>query len=94
VPPGRLRGRVAFRLRQAVAEENHTIQPFDQDRWAATYAAYDTQSALDVFRALRGWNVKFITAQPAEVFEKAGQSPGARGDDIPPRSWRLWRGTI
>ena len=59
-----------FRMRQAVAEEHHTIQPFDQDRWAAAYAAYDTKAALDVFRSLRDWNVKFVAAQPAEVFGK------------------------
>jgi uncharacterized damage-inducible protein DinB len=28
----------AFRLRQAQAEDHHVVQPFDQDRWAATYA--------------------------------------------------------
>jgi hypothetical protein len=60
----------AFRLRQAVAEDQHTIQPFDQDRWAAPYAAYDSQRALELFRALRQWNVTFIAAQPPEVFEK------------------------
>ena len=27
----------AFRLRQTLAEDNHTIQPFDQDKWAAPY---------------------------------------------------------
>src|SRR6266540_2666390 len=26
---------IGFRLRQALAEENHRAQPFDQDRWAA-----------------------------------------------------------
>jgi hypothetical protein len=65
----------AFRLRQAVAENNHTIQPFDQDRWASSYRAYDTQSALDLFRALRRWNVSFISVQPAEVFGKAVTHP-------------------
>jgi hypothetical protein len=28
----------AFRLRQAIAEDHHVIQPFDQERWAAAYA--------------------------------------------------------
>src|SRR6185295_14690558 len=28
---------VGFRLRQALAEENHKAQPFDQDRWATRY---------------------------------------------------------
>jgi len=65
----------AFRLRQAIAEEHHTIQPFDQDRWAAAYSAYDMKGALDLFRSLRDWNVKFIAAQPAEVFGKALTHP-------------------
>ena len=65
----------AFRLRQAVAEDHHTMQPFDQDRWAAAYSAYDTDSALNLFRSLRGWNVKFIEAQPPEVFGKSVTHP-------------------
>src|SRR5215813_8801861 len=40
-----------FRLRQAAAEDHHTMQPFDQDKWAAAYNAYDLRSALDLFRA-------------------------------------------
>ena len=43
----------AFRLRQALAEDHHMIQPFDQDKWASTYPKYDVQSALAVFRATR-----------------------------------------
>src|SRR5215471_18817916 len=27
----------AFRLRQTLAEDNHVMQPFDQDKWAVTY---------------------------------------------------------
>src|SRR4051794_38638872 len=60
----------AFRLRQSVAEEHHTIQPFDQDRWATTYAGYDLHSTLNTFRTLREWNIRFIAAQPPEVFSK------------------------
>ena len=36
------------------------IQPFDQDRWAATYDAFDAASALAVFTAVRSWNVRLI----------------------------------
>ena len=33
----------AFRLRQTLAEDHHIVQPFDQDKWAARYAAlYDS----------------------------------------------------
>jgi uncharacterized damage-inducible protein DinB len=65
----------AYRLRQAVAEDHHVIQPFDQDRWAGAYGAYETAAALEVFRALRQWNVKFIASQPAEVLQKAVTHP-------------------
>src|SRR5690242_16757383 len=50
-----------FRLRQTLAEDNHVIQPFDQDKWAKSYAAYDAQGAVELFKALRGWNVKLVT---------------------------------
>jgi DinB superfamily len=60
----------AFRLRQALAEPNHVIQPFDQDRWAGTYALFDAASALAVFTSLRDWNCKLIATVPAEAYEK------------------------
>jgi uncharacterized damage-inducible protein DinB len=50
----------AFRLRQTLAELNPTLQPFDQDAWATRYAAYNLPSALELFRATRGWNLKLI----------------------------------
>lgn len=60
----------AFRLRQAVSEPRHVIQPFDQDEWARAYDAYDAQSALAVFDTLRQWNLKFINSLPPANFEK------------------------
>jgi hypothetical protein len=52
----------AFRLRQTLAEDAPTIQPFDQDKWAATYAGVSGSQAVDVFTALRGWNLRLIRA--------------------------------
>lgn len=49
-----------FRLRQTIAEDNHTIQPFDQDKWATTYKKVSAEQALSVFSALRDWNLGFI----------------------------------
>ena len=46
----------AWRLRQALAEDHHVIQPFDQDVWSKTYGAFDARSALAVFSAVRSWN--------------------------------------
>lgn len=51
-----------FRLRQAVAETKHVIQPFDQEAWASPYAALDARDALDAFGAVRKWNLLFIAA--------------------------------
>ncbi len=50
----------SFRLRQTLAEQKPTIQPFDQDLWARQYAGYDLPSALELFRAARAWNLKLI----------------------------------
>ncbi len=50
----------SFRLRQTLAMHGPVIQPFDQDAWAERYSVYDMPSALEMFRAARGWNVKLI----------------------------------
>jgi hypothetical protein len=60
----------AFRLRQALAEPNHVIQPFDQEKWAGPYALFDAASALAVFTSLRDWNCKLIATVPAEAYAK------------------------
>jgi hypothetical protein len=51
-----------FRLRQTLAEDHPTLQPFDQDRWAQRYASYDMASALSLFAGARNWNVSLIQA--------------------------------
>jgi hypothetical protein len=65
----------AFRLRQTLAEPHHIIQPFDQDMWASSYAAYDAQSALAVFTTVRDFNVKLIDSLPAGAFSKPVSHP-------------------
>jgi hypothetical protein len=55
-----------FRLRQTLAEDGPTIQPFDQDKWAAVYRDVPAEEALAAFAALRDWNLRLIeTAMPA-----------------------------
>jgi len=58
----------AFRLRQTVAETNYIIQPFDQEKWAAVYAAYNAAQALAAFAAVRGWNLAFLRGLKPEAF--------------------------
>ena len=50
----------SFRLRQTLAEDHPTLQPFDQDRWAARYANCDVDSALSLFGAARKWNLLLL----------------------------------
>jgi hypothetical protein len=52
----------AFRLRQTLAEDAPIIQPFDQDKWAATYTGIPASAAFDAFTALRIWNLRLISA--------------------------------
>ena len=49
-----------FRLRQTLAEDNHVIQPFDQEKWAATYPGIGAEDALAAYSALRIWNLTLI----------------------------------
>lgn len=65
----------SYRLRQILAEDHHTIQPWDQDLWALNYAAYDEQEALTTFNALRRWNVALVRSIPAEKQQKAAFHP-------------------
>jgi uncharacterized damage-inducible protein DinB len=54
----------AFRLRQTLAEDNHTIQPFDQEKWAAQYGGISAAQALGVFSAARAWNLHLLHNAP------------------------------
>jgi uncharacterized damage-inducible protein DinB len=57
----------AYRLRQALAEDHHVIQPFDQDLWARRYASFDADAALAMFSSARGWNLTLIRSlNPAD----------------------------
>ncbi len=61
-----------FRLRQTLAMQNPLLQPFDQDKWAASYGTYSAQHALEAFTAVRGWNLAFIkTLKPEDLSRPA-----------------------
>ena len=60
----------AYRLRQALTEEHHVIQPFDQEKWAMHYDAFDAETALHVFTAVRDWNVRLISGMSPEHLAK------------------------
>jgi hypothetical protein len=65
----------AFRLRQALAEPNHVIQPFDQDHWAKPYGLLDVPAALNVFSATRQWNIELLKTVAAGDFAKKLSHP-------------------
>jgi uncharacterized damage-inducible protein DinB len=69
----------AYRLRQALAEDHHVIQPFDQDKFAATYSNYDARAALAVFSAVRQWNLAWIAGLDPSALAKPLNHP-ERGD--------------
>ena len=50
----------SFRLRQTLAENDHVIQPFDQEKWAVLYPGFAVGTALAAFEALRNWNLVLI----------------------------------
>jgi uncharacterized damage-inducible protein DinB len=65
----------AFRLRQTVSEDHYVIQPFDQEKWAASYAGYDTRDALTTFHTTRNWNLAFIRSVTPEARAKPVTHP-------------------
>ncbi len=64
-----------FRLRQTLAEENHVIQPFDQERWAAHYPRIAVEQALAAFAALRRWNLLLIESALPTAADKPVTHP-------------------
>jgi hypothetical protein len=61
----------AFRLRQALAETNHVIQPFDQDAWSVPYASLDAGTAIAMFSGVRRWNELLLrTVTPEQSTRK------------------------
>ena len=60
----------AFRLRQALAEDHHVIQPFDQEKWAPPYQSLDAHAALATFEQLRNWNLALLANVTASQLAK------------------------
>ena len=65
----------AFRLRQALAEPHHVIQPFDQDAWSKLYGSLDGKAALEAFTAVRRWNLALIETVSAQDLSKSLSHP-------------------
>ncbi|HET6169397.1 MAG TPA: DinB family protein [Terracidiphilus sp.] len=60
-----------FRLRQTLAEDNPTVQPFDQDKWSANYNTVEPAEAFAAFSAFRKWNLLLLeTSMPTAAERK------------------------
>src|SRR5712671_1562210 len=69
----------AFRLRQTLAETNHVIQVFDQEKWAGMYGGLSARGALSAFSSLREWDLSLIQNTPPDGMSKKCSHP-ERGD--------------
>ncbi len=49
-----------FRIRQALAEDDHKIQPFDEKAWATRSEKVKGSQAAKTFAALRAWNIALV----------------------------------
>ena len=63
------------RLRFALAEDEHALQPFDQDEWMKVEAPVSALEALDAYTALRRLNVALVRSLGASGRAKAVTHP-------------------
>jgi hypothetical protein len=82
---------VGFRVRQALAEENHTIQAFDQDAWAGRYDSSDAALALQAQGALRRWNLNLFRSLGRAELDRPAFHP-ERGEETVDLMIRLLAG--
>jgi hypothetical protein len=64
----------SWRLRSVIGASGNTIQPYDQEAWAAAfqYAKRDAKQSLEVFRVLRENNLAMLKALPREKWDNFG----------------------
>jgi hypothetical protein len=64
-----------FRLRQTLAEDNPTVQPFDQDKWSANYKGIEPGVAFAAFEAFRRWNLRLLEVSMPTAAERKVTHP-------------------
>jgi hypothetical protein len=71
----------AMRLRQIIAEDNPTLQYFDDDAWAERldYGKRKVSQALETFRRIRSDNFELLKDLPESTFAR----PGTHSKDGP-----------
>ena len=65
----------AYRIRQALAQEHHVIQPWDQEQFALHYADYDAQAAMMTFSCIRQWSLMLLRSVLPEAINKPIHHP-------------------
>jgi uncharacterized damage-inducible protein DinB len=65
---------VGWRVRSVLASNGTTLQPFDQDTWAATfqYNKRDPKDSIETFRVLRENNLALVKSIPKALWENYG----------------------
>jgi tRNA-binding protein len=83
----------AWRIRSVLASDGTTLQPYDQDRWAATfrYASSDPFESLDVFRATRSSTLSLLRRVDPSLHQNHGMH-GERGRETVAHIVRLYAG--
>ncbi|MBZ5573779.1 MAG: DinB family protein [Acidobacteriia bacterium] len=63
-----------WRMRLILGNNGVSLQPFDQDVWAETfaYARRDPKTSLETFRVLRENNLRMLKALPKNLWENYG----------------------
>jgi tRNA-binding protein len=83
----------AWRIRSILAANATTLQPYDQDRWAATfrYASADPFESLAVFRATRSSTLSLLRRVDPSLYDNHGMH-GERGRETVAHIARLYAG--
>lgn len=69
-----------FRIRQVLSEDHHRVQTFDQDAWARRYAHADVSLGIELFRAVRQWNLALFRELTPEEWARVYVHP-ERGEE-------------
>jgi len=64
----------AYRFRSVIAENNPTLQSYDQNAWSANldYTRRKPSQSLETFRRVRGENYELLAGLPEAAFERTG----------------------
>jgi len=68
---------MGWRIRVVLGEPGSTLQPFDQDAWAAAmrYEKRDPRKSLEQYRALREANVALLKSLTLDDWKKSAMHP-------------------